>query len=138
MTYVFTVSDTGVGDVLFGHGTGLLQYGESTKSNSNDEIGGFGLGCKSALAITTQFTIISVKDGISTHAIYANGEDGQPELEIISESKVEKPNGITIMIPIKDIHNFNNKAHNYFRFMKRRNPSLLLVYHSTSITSRFP
>lgn len=115
---IFTVTDTGVGMSSLDMELIYSQYGESTKSNSNDEIGGFGLGCKSALAIATQFTIISVKDGISTHAIYANGEDGQPELEIISESKVEKPNGTTIMIPIKDIHSFNNKAHNYFRFMK--------------------
>lgn len=118
VTPIFTVSDTGVGMSSMDMELVYSQYGESTKNNSNDEIGGFGLGCKSALAIATQFTIISVKDGISTHAIYANGEDGQPELEIISETQVEKPNGTTIMIPVKNVHSFNNKAHNYFRFMK--------------------
>ena len=116
---VFTVIDSGVGMSPMDMELIYSQYGESTKTESDDEIGGFGLGCKSALAIATQFTIVSVKDGISTHAIYANGEDGQPELDIISETKTDKSNGTTITIPIKNHHSFNQKAEKYFQFLAK-------------------
>ena len=49
--YKLTVQDFGVGMSKDEIANVYSRYGLSTKGASNDEIGGFGLGCKSALAI---------------------------------------------------------------------------------------
>src|SRR3954462_183715 len=42
------------------------QYGTSTKRASNDVVGMLGLGCKSALTYTDQFTVTGIKNGVMT------------------------------------------------------------------------
>lgn len=90
-------------------------YGKSTKRNDFSQIGAFGLGCKSALTMTQQFTLLAVKNGRKTVAIIARGEDGVGEIKIISSDvPTEEPNGVTVKIPIKNVRPFNDKAKDYF------------------------
>lgn len=86
---------------------GLRQYGQyglSSKNESNDEIGGFGLGSKSGLAIASQFTVTAVKDGLMNMAIVAFGENGAPSLNFLNAepTPTDKPNGVKITIPTTD------------------------------------
>lgn len=116
-TPIFTVVDRGIGMSALTMELVYSQYGESTKSSSNNEIGGYGLGSKSALAITSQFTIISCKDGVRTHALYANSADGQPELDIISEEPTDEPDGTSITIPVPNPQAFTSKAYGFLRYL---------------------
>ncbi len=123
-TPVFTVIDFGVGMSTEKMEQVFCQYGESDKADSDEEIGGFGLGSKSPLAIASQFTVISVKDGIRTHAIISNSEDGQPEMEVVDIRETDQPNGTSVAIPISNYMSFNQKANGYFKYFTKGSVSL--------------
>ena len=111
--------------VIQDHGTGLSKdelanvysrYGLSTKGSSNDEIGGFGLGCKSALAIADRFDIVSVKDGIETFAYIQKNVKGVGVVHFVSEEATDKPNGVKVIIPIESRHLNRFSKNNIFPF----------------------
>lgn len=89
-------------------------YGKSTKQRDFNQIGAFGLGCKSALTLTQQFTINSVKNGQKTVAIISRGEDGVGEVNIVSSTDTTEPNGVKVTIPIPRVSDFLGKVHNFF------------------------
>lgn len=76
------------------------KYGASTKRNSNDLIGAFGLGAKSALALVSQFTVVSVKDGKKNTVIVSKDETEVGVLNFFDEVDTEEPNGVTVTIPL--------------------------------------
>lgn len=78
------------------------KYGASTKRDSNNQVGAFGLGCKSALSMSPSFTLTSIKDGIKLIAIIHRGEDGVGEIEFASENVTDEPNGVTVYIPVSE------------------------------------
>lgn len=117
-TPVFTVTDEGIGMSAETLRKIFAQFGESTKTSSNLEIGGFGLGSKSGLAIASQLTIISIKDGIRVTAIYSNNEDGLAKLNIVDSRETSDPNGTSIAIPIDNVEDFRDKAMAYFPFFE--------------------
>lgn len=123
-TPVFTVIDFGVGMSTEKMEQVFCQYGESDKTDSDEEIGGFGLGSKSPLAIASQFTVISVFDGIRTHAIISNSEDGQPEMEVVDIRETDQSNGTSVAIPISNYNSFNLKANSYFKYFTKGSVSL--------------
>lgn len=89
-------------------------YGKSTKQRDFNQIGAFGLGCKSALTLTQQFTINSVKDGQKTVAIISRGEDGVGEVNIVSSTTTTESNGVRVTIPIPRPSDFNSKVRDFF------------------------
>lgn len=93
------ISDTGVGmdkDQL----TKLYStFFDSTKQHSNDTIGGFGLGSKSAFAISNEFFVTSTKDNYFV-TVKAFLDKGMPKLSIINEGPSTSPTGTTVSIPI--------------------------------------
>lgn len=93
------IKDQGVGmsqDDVFRYGT----YGSSDKRDNLDVVGNFGMGSKSALAITNSFTITAVKDGELTMASIGRNDDGHGQVDIILNEPTMEPNGVTITIPI--------------------------------------
>lgn len=121
----YVVQDFGVGmdeDTLFEiYG----EYGESTGRDSNEIVGGFGLGSKSAYSIANQFTVSSIKDGIKTTALFSKEKHGAYDVQIISSVPTSDRNGTTVSIPINvNLSMFNNKAHKFFAFTK---PGQVLV-----------
>lgn len=92
------------------------QYGASSKRNTNDQVGMLGLGCKSAFAYCSQFTLVGVKDGISTQVVISRDSDGAGDMKVVDESPTTEPNGVTITIPVKSRNDFSAKAHDFFRF----------------------
>jgi hypothetical protein len=113
-TYV--VQDFGVGMSEEDIKNIYAQYGASTKRNTNDQVGAFGLGCKSALTIATQFTVVSVKDGMKTTALISKTESGVNTINIINSMDTLDGNGTTVKIPVPDQFSFNNKANRFFIF----------------------
>lgn len=100
------------------------QYGASTKRNTNDAIGAFGLGCKSALAITNQFTLISVKNGRKITVHIARTEEGTNDVSIINKLDTDESNGVRVVIPVGDVYSFTNTAQDFFSYV---NPDTVLV-----------
>lgn len=80
-----------------------FNYLDSTKENNDDEIGGFGIGAKSAMSYTNTFFITSVYNKVEYEYIMTKGEDGAPEGMLLTVTEdTDKPNGTLIKIPIRD------------------------------------
>jgi len=95
-------------------------YFESTKTNTNDQIGCLGLGSKSPFCYTDNFTITSVCQGEKRiyNAYFA--ENGNPTIALMSCDLTTDHNGIAIQIPIKssDYNVFIEAVRKAFRFFK--------------------
>jgi hypothetical protein len=92
------------------------RYGTSTKRETNDQNGMLGLGCKSALAYSDQFTVIGVKNGIRTTVLVGRDEDGGASQTIVDERETTEHNGVTVQIPAKQSNSFKEKAERLFAF----------------------
>lgn len=74
----------------------------STKNDSNEEVGGFGLGCKLPFAYTDIFTITTYLNGKKQDYIAAK-ENGVPTLSKNGEAvETDEPNGVKVCVPIQD------------------------------------
>lgn len=122
-TYV--VQDFGVGMSEWDIKNVYSQYGASTKRNTDLQAGAFGLGCKSAFAIATQFTVISVKGGMKCTTLFSMVVNGTYESTVVSNVPTTEGNGTIVKIPIDTApYTFNDKAKKFFQFSK---PGLVLV-----------
>jgi hypothetical protein len=75
------------------------QYGMSTKRNTNDQNGTFGIGCKSALAYSSQFTVVSTKDGEQITVVVSRESDGGGNMKVLQRIPTTGENGTEIQIP---------------------------------------
>jgi hypothetical protein len=114
----FEVRDQGVG---LSHEQMLhlyTQYGASTKAESNDDIGGLGLGCKAPFAYTDAFTVTSVHSGVKrVYSLFKN-ERGIPALAFMGEQPVNEHNGVTVRMPVRsqDFERFRVEAEQVLRW----------------------
>lgn len=93
--------------VITDHGTGMsldevertyLAFAASSKRDSNDQVGGLGVGAKSAWALAESFLVDTVKDGKRT--IVRAARDLSHQVMLAGEP-TELPAGTTVSIPIK-------------------------------------
>lgn len=119
----YVVTDQGVGMSEDDLNDNYGQYGDSTKLDSNLEAGGFGIGAKSGLAIASQFTVISVKNGRKSVAIITK-QATFPKINVISNEPTNEPNGTIVTVPVKDIYAFIEKAKDFFQYV---DPKSVLV-----------
>lgn len=91
-----------------------FNYLDSTKEDSDDLIGAFGLGSKSALAYTHSFRIDTTFDGILYHYLFSKQSNGIPCGELLFSEPTNKCNGTKILIPVKigDIYLFKDAIKN--------------------------
>lgn len=94
------------------------QYGRSTKRGSNDQVGMLGLGCKSALTYTTQFTVSSVKGGRVVTVLVSRKEDGAGTMQILGDEPTDAANGTTVTIAIRreDHSRCDQLAHKFYSY----------------------
>lgn len=111
--------------VVRDHGPGLSRedvraiysrYGASTKRGTNDATGMLGLGCKSALTYTDQFTVTAVKDGQRIAVAVSRDERGRGHMTVLDESETDEPSGVEISIPVKRDHELAEKAREFFAY----------------------
>lgn len=121
---VFRVRDHGVGLSVEDVHNVYSKYGYSTKRGNDDEAGMLGLGCKSGLTYTAQFTLKAVKDGVQTTAAVLRGEDGAGSIRIIDTVATAAPNGVEVTIPVTNVRVFRERAETFFRFWE---PGTVLV-----------
>lgn len=112
----FRVKDFGVGLSVDDITDIYSKYGASTKRNSNDQVGMLGLGCKSALTYSPQFNIISVRNGVKVHVSVSRIESGRPVMEIVDTVSTNDPNGVEIVIPVKNYNQIEQKAKEFFKY----------------------
>ena len=97
-------------------------YGESTKRNTNDQIGMLGIGSKSAFAYGDNFVINSFIDG-KKHTYNAYIDPSQiGQISKLSEEDTDEENGIEIVVPVKedDIEEFVTKGKKLFEWFNVR------------------
>jgi hypothetical protein len=109
---VFRVRDYGVG---MSHEQIMVLYTtvfESSKEDTNSQVGKLGLGSKSPFAYVDTFTVTSW-DGTMKRSYSAFiGEDYIPRIASMGEEASDEPRGIEISFPVKsgDIHSFMEAA----------------------------
>jgi hypothetical protein len=91
------------------------QFGVSSKRDTNDQIGGFGIGSKSGLAMAPQFTVTAVKDGKRNTVVIGRREDGHPEMSMLAEQDVPdtEQNGVIITLPSTNGSRFLSAINDY-------------------------
>lgn len=116
MNPYFTVEDKGVGMDIEDFRIIYTQFGTSNKRESNDTNGTLGFGSKSGVAYTTQFTVMSVKDGTKIHAVIMRRPDWSITMKVVSTSLTDEKNGTKITIPVHNIDEFVAKARDFYKF----------------------
>lgn len=101
----FIIRDYGVGLTPDEIDKYLNTLYQSSKGESNDQIGGFGLGAKSPFALVQSFFISSYKDGMEYKCFWYRDSEGIPVLKIQSQKETTEPNGIKYIInfELKDV-----------------------------------
>lgn len=116
MSPFFKIRDFGTGISVQDISDIYSKYGASTKRNSDTQTGMLGLGCKSALTYTSQFTIVSVKNNVKVTVVVSRIEDGTGVMEIVDTVTTNEANGVEISIPVKPANHFLRKAVHFFSF----------------------
>ena len=89
------------------------QYGESTKRDTDDQVGALGIGCKSAFAYTDQFTVTSWYQGTKGVYVAVLDESSRGEMRRLHQEPCdETETGIEIHVPVRphDVYTFERKA----------------------------
>ena len=88
---------------------------ESTKDDSDEEAGMFGMGSKTPLGYTDSFAITSYVNGMMyAYSIYIN-KAGEAELALQYKGETEEPNGVYVQVSVKneDFDSFKNHAETF-------------------------
>lgn len=79
----------------------FVNFGASTKRASDNFIGGFGIGAKSAWAYTDSFVVRSFHEGTEYHYLCHLGETPRGSMTSLYQGKTDEPNGVEIQVQIK-------------------------------------
>lgn len=121
---IFKVRDYGRGLTVEDTKSLLYGFGSSGahKRESNDQIGGFGIGCKCAFAITDSFTYTIYRDGKKRvwSCFLDELDNGKASLQLEVDSK--EPTGIEVAIPVSTdlVESFERYALTAFRFFRTK------------------
>ena len=113
---VFKVRDYGIGISPDRMENIFVNYGSSTKRNTNAQTGGFGIGAKSAFSYTDSFTITSFVAGTKYIYVAHLADDGG--VNLIGQEQTTERNGVEISIGVKskDIVEFYNAVQRCVKF----------------------
>lgn len=116
---VFSVQDFGPGlsheNMMYLYTT----YFASTKTGDNSNTGGFGLGCKAPFAYASGFSVESIFEGVLRVYSAIKGEDGKPEMNLLSEEPTDNHSGLTVSMPVRntDHSEFQRKGQRVLEFI---------------------
>lgn len=98
----------------------FINYGSSTKEETNEQAGGFGIGSKSAWAYTDAFTIISITDGMKRTYVAEIGSNKEGMLNELSCEPTDEESGTEIHVAVKygDIQQFRNAIYRAVYFWR--------------------
>lgn len=124
------VNSTDMQIVFKDYGTGItpdrmanifLNYGASTKRNTNKQTGGFGLGAKTPFAYTDTFTVITIYKGDKgknvkdtyTASITDRKGVGSGEMILFNSEDTKEETGTSIVVPIRESDRFEFETECY-------------------------
>ena len=118
MNPTFAVRDFGNGlseEDVFGL---YSKYGKSTKRNSNDLIGAWGIGKFAPLSYGDNFTCVSFHNGTKTSYNVFVDENDDTKITKLFEEPSNKPTGLSIEVAVseEDRKEFGNVVKKFFRF----------------------
>lgn len=119
----FSVRDYGVGLDEQQVRNIFTTYFESSKTATDELIGGLGLGSKSAFSITDNFTIVAVKNGVKRVYTAFINDQGVPSIAPMGEEASTEPSGVEIRFAIEnslDFRKFVYEAQHVFKHFKNR------------------
>ena len=97
----FSIRDFGLGISPEDIKTVYTRYFASTKEQSNDVVGAFGLGSKTPFAYTDAFTVISIHKGMRT-MYNAHKSNGLPSIVAFGESEpTDEPDGLEVRLSVE-------------------------------------
>lgn len=114
----FVVRDFGPGlapdDILGLYTT----YFQSSKTESNEAIGGLGLGSKSPLSYSTSFQVATYHGGKKTTFLAFQNDNGEPDIYQLSSVDTTERTGLEVTVPVQetDIRKFRASASNVYKF----------------------
>lgn len=76
------------------------QYGATTKANNNAQVGGFGLGSKSGLAVSNHLYVNTIANGVLIKAKVLKNKDNESVIRILSRENTTAPSGTEILLPL--------------------------------------
>ena len=115
----FVVRDFGGGlskEDIFGL---YSKYGKSTKRDSNNYIGAFGIGKFAPLSYGDNFTCVSYHNGTkATYNIFVNDDDDTKIVELQKPQPSDEPSGLVIEVAVadEDVDTFRDVCKQFFRF----------------------
>lgn len=121
---LFVVRDHGIGMSVDDIMENFSKYGWSSKRDTDNEVGLLGIGCKSGLTYTNQFSLTAIKDMVQTKVLITRDPDGTGKLQVLDTTIVDEPNGVEIQIPVTNVRTFANKANQFFQYWE---PGCVLV-----------
>lgn len=81
----------------------------SSKKNTNDEVGYFGLGCKAALTYTNAFSVTSTQDGFAQRYQILRQNGQLPQMIKGALTETDEPNGLTVRYNVQ-VHHLSDFA----------------------------
>lgn len=84
----------------------------STKDESNEYTGAFGIGAKVPFVYTDNFLVTTIKNGMERVYSMFISSTGNPSYDLMGESETDKPNGlkVTFSVEQKDFQAFKNAS----------------------------
>jgi len=121
----FSIRDYGTGLSDNEIRTVFAGIGISTKRDSNEVIGCFGIGSLSPYSMTDSFTVKSYIDGMCrTYSCYRD-EDRKPVVALLTELETDEANGLEVSLSVQGkVHEFLQEAANVFRFWEGTIPNI--------------
>lgn len=95
-------------------------YFESTKTNTNDQVGCMGLGSKTFMAYCDNAIVTSITESVKrTYNVFFN-EQGIPAIALLSQAPTTEGSGLSVQIPVKegDYEKFREATQKALRFFK--------------------
>lgn len=135
---IFKVRDFGGGlskEDVFGL---YSKYGKSTKRQSNNYIGAFGIGKFAPLSYGDNFTCVSYHGGTKTsYNVFVNDDDDTKIVQLNQELSSE-PTGLCVEVAVSDIDvdDFRNIIKNFFEFFSDKEMPKFIGDDGTFIRNR--
>lgn len=113
----FTVRDYGIGMSPTEVKENFMSYGSSTKTSDFDAVGSYGLGSKSPLAYTSEFTVTTTRDGVTTAFKMSNTSAGF-KYDILYIRETDRASGTIVAIPMRtaDTNRFLDVSQDYQKY----------------------
>jgi hypothetical protein len=114
----FVVKDTGTGIDPKNIVSVYCTMFESTKENTNSQVGAYGLGSKTPYAYTDSFVVENIYKGKKYLYSMFLDESGIPTTSLMGAYETNEPNGLSVKVPVErnDFYKFKNEVSTQLRY----------------------